>query len=80
MKTTITLSNKLANELNRLKYLYGLKTIEEVITKYIQVEPKDTWDKNSQTVPATDEKQEVANTGSSSTLKPLSKQEDKTSC
>ena len=35
MKTTITVSKNIKNELNKLKYLYGLKSIEDVIIKYI---------------------------------------------
>lgn len=47
MKTTITISNDLANELNRLKYLYGLKTIEEVILRNIKLNKEVT--KNEKT-------------------------------
>tara|TARA_Y100000310_G_C20564658_1_gene754845 strand:+ start:585 stop:761 length:177 start_codon:yes stop_codon:yes gene_type:complete len=48
MKTTITISNKLGNELNKLKYHYGFKTIEEVIRHYIkEVDQNDTQNKNA---------------------------------
>lgn len=39
MKTTITVQEETKNELNKLKYLYGLKTIEDVIIKYMFSEP-----------------------------------------
>jgi len=42
MKTTITVSKHVKNELNKLKYLYGFQTIEEVIIKYLKIkEEKD---------------------------------------
>jgi hypothetical protein len=40
-KTTITISNQLARSLNRLKYLFGDRTIEEVIKRYIKEEEEN---------------------------------------
>ena len=34
-KTTILISKKLANRLSILKYNYGMRTMEEVITHYL---------------------------------------------
>ena len=36
MKTTITLDSEVANNLNKLKYHYGFKTIEQVIKYHIK--------------------------------------------
>ena len=35
MKTTITMDSELANRLNKLKYHYGFKTVEQVIIHYL---------------------------------------------
>ena len=34
-KTTILITKELANRLNKLKYHYGFKTVESVITHYL---------------------------------------------
>ena len=51
MKTTITLDSEVANNLNKLKYHYGFKTIEEVIKHHIKFhilkEKNDTNNKKS---------------------------------
>lgn len=41
MNTTIKISKELNASLNRLKYLYGFKTIEQVIEHHIQGGKKD---------------------------------------
>ena len=44
MKTTITISKKLANTLNQIKYLYGFESIEEVIIKYLKIKKEVSKD------------------------------------
>ena len=37
--TTITVQRRTKDELNKLKYLYGFKNIEDIIIKYVFEEP-----------------------------------------
>ena len=46
MKTTITIDIELAKQLNQLKYLYGYKTIEEVIQRMYDNKLKKEVSKN----------------------------------
>lgn len=46
MVTSITVSEETARELNRLKYLYGLKTIEDVIKRHIKIQTKKEVEEN----------------------------------
>jgi len=41
MKTTITMDSELANKLNKLKYHYGFKTVEQVIIHYLNQNQKE---------------------------------------